>query len=318
MSVRGAWLGVAAVGLGLVLAPAPALADHPCDSEQDEPTLGVNPGQGDDEIGVHACQELGTVDPDPDTPPSRYILGTQGDPECWQVQAIGPGHDRYDSAMASYEEAQAAGEFIYDELLPWVDAFAEALATSTNGVIDIDLNVADLILPCDAVSPDIQAYLAWRDQITLPPPDGDLDPGTDVITGMDTYLAVGDYQPGWDTDADPRTVTWTGPIRIVATAEHQVDWGDGTVTPAGGGWYASNGREWAQHPPADAAEPIVHVYQDATEDTSPYRIDVTTRWTARWETLDGSQGGVVPFFRYSDDGVDLDVDQVQAVVTEQH
>lgn len=251
-------VALAAGLLGLV--PASAASGQGCPS---------NGGSGPELVGGEDSNVIDVGDedgcgvtppvPDPDVPPSRYILGTQGDPECWQVQAIGPGHDRYDSAMESYEEAQAAGEFIYDELLPWVDAFAEALANSTNGVIDIDLNVADLILPCDAVSPDIQAYLAWRDQITLPPPDGDLDPGTDVITGMDTYLTIGDYQPGWDTDDDPRTVTWTGPIRIVATAEHQVDWGDGTVTPTGGGWYASNGREWVQHPPADAVEPIVHV-----------------------------------------------------------
>lgn len=82
-------------------------------------------------------------------------------------------------------------------------------------------------------------------------------------------------------------------------------------------WHQTNGRAWSEDLSHDAPDAITHVYQDATDGDSTYTITVTTRWTARWETLDGSAGGVVPFFRYSESAVDLDVDEVQPVVIEQ-
>lgn len=293
------------------LTASPAVAQTPCAADD------FDFGTGDDVSEI----EVGQSGQCPPTTPSdtptidyRYILTTEGQPpsQCWRVVGIAPGHPRYDTAQ-TYEDAHAAGEFIYGDLLPWVEAFMESYATGNPMTVD----PADIVLECDAVDPELVAITAWRDQVVLPAPDGQLDPGTEVVTGMDTYLTIGAYQPDWDGDSDPRTVTWTGPIRIIAEAEHQVSWGDGAIGPSENGWYATNGRPWREHPPDSAPEPITHVYEDATDGDSTLTIDVDTRWVARWETLDGSDGGTIPFFRYSSSSVDLDVDEVQSVVIDQ-
>lgn len=305
-------VAIAALSLPLVAFPHAASADHCSPDEGDVPDFGFGDEQDEFDVGGGDCGHEGGGGGDPDPgPPSTYILGLDGEPPCWHVIAIRPSHPRYEMAFESFEEAYDAGVFIYDDLATWVAEFAASLPFG--GLTE----TPDLILPCEAVSPDVEAYLAWRDTVVLPPPAGELDPGEEVVTGMDTYLQIGAYQPEWDTDGDPRTVTWTGPIRVVATAEHQVDWGDGTVTPSATSWHATNGRPYMADPPDDATEPIVHVYEDATPGDDVRTITVTTRWTARWETLDGSLGGVVPFFRYSTSTVDLDVDEVQSVVIEQ-
>lgn len=308
MTLFGIRAGVVAAALLSATAP-PALAepiDDPCEF------VGIGSSADSLEACLQDEDEEEGDEPTPQGPPSRFILDLEGEPPCWQVIAIRPSHPRFDTAFEVYEDAVDAGVFIYDELLPWVQEFADSLILG--GTSD---GADDLVLPCDALTPDVQAYLAWRDTIVLPPPAGELDPGDEVVTGMDTYLQIGAYEPDWDSDGAPQTVTYTGPIRIVATAEHQVDWGDGTVTPSPSTWHATNGRPWMEDPPDDAPEPITHVYQDATEGDSMRTITVTTRWTARWSTLDGSLGGVVPFFRYSESAVDLDVDEVQSVVVEQ-
>ena len=297
----------------MLLAPmaSPSEAQASCEDEE-VVTIGDDPDSLEACIGGGGEDEGGSGNP---VHPYHWKVTTEGEPPCWRVTAVPFGSPGYDDASGSWEDVHAVGETIYGVLLPLMEQFAETISNASGGIISIDFGFPDMILECESVDPEVQAYLAWRDTIILPPPAGELDPGDEVVTGMDTYLQIGDYGPDWDTDTDPRTVTWTGPITIVATAEHRVDWGDGTTTPEAG-WYATNGRAWSENPPEGGAEPITHVYQDATDGDDRTTITVTTRWTARW-SVPGGGGGVVPFFRYSESTVDLDVDEVQPVIIDQ-
>lgn len=130
----------------------------------------------------------------------------------------------------------------------------------------------------------------WIEERCPPPPPTPvtLDPQNEAVTGKPGHLTIG----GNRTEA----IECLGQV-INAEARYVIHWGDGSTTET-----TSQGGEW---PDGD----LTHVY----EDKGSYTITVEAYWTG---TVGGTALPELPVPTTAT--ADIQVDEVQAVVTEQH
>lgn len=211
-------------------------------------------------------------------PEEKEVPGEGGGSDTVDYEGMGPV---WDIALTTVDGEQCWMIRQVQNGIPWSEAIDTLNDWDSNDVA---------LRACDFEGGPPTLYTLWIENICPPPTPVPvtLDPENSAITGKAGYLTIG----GNRTPQVP-----CGGQTIDAEARYVIHWGNGSTTET-----TSQGGEW---PDGD----LTHVY----EDKGNYTITVEAYWTG---TVAGTTLPELPVPTSA--SVEVQVDEVQAVVTEQH
>ncbi len=208
------------------------------------------------------------------------------------------------ATVADCSSGQTLSDGVYrqQQMLPCVDPVAET--------------TQDEVVAAVVISPLQRALIGWQAWAQPLAPSVLTQPTTYSVVGVPTIVSVDDYQPDYDIDDDARTITWALPdsqIDLRATAAHRIRWNDDDTPPTD--WLDTNGRPYLPGDetgqPYASPEPIAHVYTVKGDRT----IQVDVRWTGHWRDAGGPWEPLPADPIFLVQSYDLDVHEIQAVLT---